>query len=215
MWEVEKLLAEKGMTPVAYLADLGVLSERVVAAHCVHVSPEDVELLAEFEANVSHNPVSNLKLASGISPVPAMIEGGVTVGLGTDGAASNNTLDLLRDVQLASLIHKVAAGDPTALPARLALEMVTTRGAEVLGLDTIGTLREGLEADLICVAVDGPHTTPLYDPVSHLVFAARSSDVRHVMVRGKVLVRDRVLQTLDVERIQAQAREFSEIVAGS
>jgi 5-methylthioadenosine/S-adenosylhomocysteine deaminase len=215
LWEVEKLLAEKGLTPVAYLADLGVLSERVVAAHCVHVSPEDVELLADFEASVSHNPVSNLKLASGISPVPAMIERGVTVGLGTDGAASNNTLDLLRDVQLTALLHKMAGGDPTVLPARLALEMVTARGADVLGLDTIGTLREGLEADLICVAVDGPHTAPMYDPISHLVFAARSSDVRHVMVRGQILVRDRVLQTLDAERIQAQAREFSEIVAGS
>jgi 5-methylthioadenosine/S-adenosylhomocysteine deaminase len=215
-WEVERLLSEKGLSPVAYLADLGVLSERTVAAHCVHVSPEDIELLAEFEAGVSHNPVSNLKLASGISPVPALIEGGVKLGLGTDGTASNNTLDLLRDMQLAALLHKGVSGDPTVLPSRTMLELVTVRGAQVLGLaDTIGTLTEGLDADLVCVAIDGPHTAPMYDPFSHMVFAARAADVRHVMVRGKVLVRNRELKTLDRERIEAQAREFSENVRPS
>jgi 5-methylthioadenosine/S-adenosylhomocysteine deaminase len=215
-WEVEKLLEEKGLSPVAYLADLGVLSERTVAAHCVHVSPQDIELLAEFEAGVSHNPVSNLKLASGVSPVPALIAGGVKMGLGTDGTASNNTLDLLRDMQLAALLHKGVTGDPTVLPARQMLELVTVRGANVLGLaDTIGTLTEGYDADLICVSVDGPHSAPMYDPFSHMVFAARAADVRHVMVRGKVVVRNRELTTLDGERIEAQAREFSESVRPS
>jgi 5-methylthioadenosine/S-adenosylhomocysteine deaminase len=212
-WEVEKLLEEKGLSPVAYLANLGVLSERTVAAHCVHVSPEDIGLLAEFEAGVSHNPVSNLKLASGISPVPELISGGVKIGLGTDGTASNNTLDLLRDMQLAALLHKGVSRNPTVLPARTMLELVTRRGAEVLGLEKkIGTLVEGLEADLICIAIDGPHTAPMYDPLSHLVFAARASDVRHVVVRGQVVVRNRELQTLDRERIEAQAREFSETI---
>ncbi len=215
-WEVEQLLAEKGLSPVAYLADLGVLSERTVAAHCVHVSPEDIGLLAEFEAGVSHNPVSNLKLASGISPVPALIDGGVKLGLGTDGTASNNTLDLMRDMQLAALLHKGTSGDPTVLPARTMLEMVTVRGAEVLGLaDHVGTLSEGRAADLICVSVDGPHSAPMYDPFSHMVFAARASDVRHVMVRGEVVVRNRELKTLDVERIEAQVREFSETMRPS
>lgn len=215
-WEVEKLLEEKGLSPVAYLANLGVLSERTVAAHCVHVSPEDIELLTEFEAGVSHNPVSNLKLASGISPVPALLEGGVKLGLGTDGTASNNTLDLLRDMQLAALLHKGISGDPTALPARTMLELLTVRGAEVLGLgERIGTLSEGRDADLICVSIDGPHTAPMYDPFSHMAFAARASDVRHVMVRGAVLVRNRELKTLDRERIEAQAREFSESIRPS
>jgi 5-methylthioadenosine/S-adenosylhomocysteine deaminase len=212
-WEVEKLLDEKGLSPVAYLADLGVLSERTVAAHCVHVSPEDIQLLAEFEAGVSHNPVSNLKLASGISPVPALMNGGVKLGLGTDGTASNNTLDLLRDMQLTALLHKGTSGDPTVLPARTVLELATVRGAQVLGLgDRIGTLTEGHDADLICVSIDGPHTAPMYDAFSHIVFAARASDIRHVMVRGTVLVRNRELKTLDRERIEAQAREFSENV---
>ena len=212
-WEVEKLLSEKGVSPVAYLADLGVLSDRTVAAHCVHVSPEDIEILAEFETGVSHNPVSNLKLASGVAPVPAMVAAGVKVGLGTDGAASNNTLDLLRDMQLAALVHKGITGDPTVLPARAMLEIATSEGAKVLGLaNRIGSLTEGREADIVCIKVDGPHTAPMYDPYSHLVFAARASDVRHVVIRGRIIVRNRALQTLDLDRIEAQVREFSESV---
>jgi 5-methylthioadenosine/S-adenosylhomocysteine deaminase len=215
-WEVEKLLQEKGVSPVTYLADLGVLSDRMIAAHCVHVAPEDIDLLTEFEVGVSHNIASNLKLASGISPVPAMVERGVKLGLGTDGAASNNTLDLLRDMQLTALIHKGTSGDPTALPARKVLEMATVDGARVLGLDNvIGTLSEGREADLICIDTDRAHATPLYDPFSHIVFAARAADVRHVMVRGKVVVRNRRLETLDLEAVQAQAcRAADRIQAG-
>ena len=151
-----------------------------------------------------------------MSPVPALIDGGVKLGLGTDGTASNNTLDLLRDMQLAALLHKGVTGDPTVLPARQMLELVTARGAQVLGLaDTIGTLTEGYDADLICVSVDGPHSAPMYDPFSHMVFAARAADVRHVMVRGDVVVRNRELITLDQERIEAQAREFSETIRPS
>jgi len=209
-WEVEKLLSEKGMSPVAYLADLGVLTERTIAAHCVHVSPEDIDLLGEFEVGVAHNPVSNLKLASGVAPVPAMLERGLKVGLGTDGAASNNTLDMLRDLQLSALLHKGVASDPTVMPARAALEMATLGGARVLGLeDRIGTLSEGKEADLICVSVDHAHASPLYDPYSHLVYAARSSDIRHVLVRGKLVVGDATLRTLDLERVRGEAAEFA------
>jgi 5-methylthioadenosine/S-adenosylhomocysteine deaminase len=210
-WEIEKLLEEKGRSPVAYLADLGVLSERTVAAHCVHVSPDDIGILKEFEVGVSHNPVSNLKLASGVAPVPAMVEAGVKLGFGTDGAASNNTLDPLRDMQLAALLHKGVVGDPTVLPARSMMEMATIGGARVLGLDAeIGTLVEGKQADITCIAVDGPHATPSFDPWSHLVFAARAADVRHVLVRGKLVVGNRQLNTLDLERIEAQATEFAQ-----
>jgi 5-methylthioadenosine/S-adenosylhomocysteine deaminase len=210
-WEVETLLDEKGVSPVAYLADLGVLSDRTVAAHCVHVSSEDIDLLTEFEVGVSHNPASNLKLASGIAPIPAMIAGGVRVALGTDGAASNNTLDLMRDMQLTALLHKGTSGDATVLPARSMVEMATIDGAKVLGLgNKIGSLVEGNDADLICVAVDGAHTTPMYDPYSHLVFSARASDVRHVLVRGRVAVRNHQLETIDLETVQAGARTFTE-----
>jgi 5-methylthioadenosine/S-adenosylhomocysteine deaminase len=214
-WEVRKLLDEKKLSPVAYLDDLGVLTERTVAAHCVHLSPKDVELLASSEVGVSHNPVSNLKLASGMAPVPALLAAGVKVGLGTDGAASNNTLDLLRDAQLAALLHKGIAGDPTALPARSVLAMLTRGGARVLGLDDrIGTLTVGKEADLVCVATDSAHATPIFDPFSHLVCAARSSDVRHVVVQGRVLVRDRKLETVDLERVRAQVHEVARRIRG-
>jgi 5-methylthioadenosine/S-adenosylhomocysteine deaminase len=215
-WEVEKLIAEKGVSPVAYLADLGVLSERVVAAHCVHVSPEDIDLLLEFEVGVSHNPVSNLKLSSGVAPVPTMLARGLRVGLGTDGTASNNTLDLLRDLQLTALLHKGVSGDPTALPASTLVEMATTTGAAVLGLgDRVGRLHEGYEADLVCLSLEGPHATPLYDPVAHVVYAARSSDVRHVIVGGRQVVRDRELLTLDMDRIRSDARELATKIRSS
>ncbi|MEE4271248.1 MAG: amidohydrolase family protein [Thermoanaerobaculales bacterium] len=214
-WEVEKLIKEKGRTPIAYLADLGVLSERTVAAHCVHVSAEDIELLAEFEVGVAHNPVSNLKLASGVSPVSALAEAGIKLGMGTDGAASNNTLDLLRDTQLAALLHKGVSNDPTALPARFMVEMATIGGARVLGLDDrIGTLAEGKAADVVCLAVDRPHTTPIFDPFAHLIFSARSSDVRHVLVNGRVLVGNGKLNTIDEERVLAQAHEVAREIAG-
>jgi 5-methylthioadenosine/S-adenosylhomocysteine deaminase len=207
-WEVDTLLKDKGVSPVAYLADLGILSERVVAAHCVHVSPEDIELLAEFEVGVAHNPVSNLKLASGVSPVTLLLAGGVEVGLGTDGPASNNTLDLLRDLQVAALLHKGVTGDPTVLPARTLVELATAGGARVLGLgDRIGTLAPGFEADLVCLDITGAHATPLVDPFSHLVFSARSGDVRHVLVRGRRVVADRRVQTLDEDEVKARARE--------
>jgi 5-methylthioadenosine/S-adenosylhomocysteine deaminase len=209
-WEVQKLLDEKGMSPVAYLADLGVLSEGTVAAHCVHVSPDDIDILSDLEVAVSHNPVSNLKLASGIAPVPAMLAAGVKLGLGTDGTASNNTLDLLRDAQLAALLHKGVGGDPTALPAKQTVELMTTAGARVLGLENrIGLLREGYEADIVCLEVKAPHATPLYDPYSHLAYAARAADVLHVLVRGRTLVRDRELTTLDLEEIRAQVKEVT------
>ncbi len=210
-WEVEKLMEEKGRSPVAYLADLGVLSDRTIAAHCVHVSPDDIDILVDFEVGVAHNPVSNLKLASGVAPVPAMDEAGVKLGIGTDGAASNNTLDLLRDMQLAALLHKGVTGDPTVLPARSMVEMATIGGARVLGLDAeIGTLAEGKQADLVCLAVDSPHAVPVFDPWSHLVFAARASDVRHVLVGGQLVVGNRTLNTLDQERIETQAWDFAQ-----
>ncbi len=214
-WEVEKLLADKGVSPVRYLADLGVLSEKTVAAHCVHLSPEDIATLAELEVGVAHNPVSNLKLGSGVAPVPALLEAGVKLGIGTDGTASNNTLDVLRDMQVAALLHKGVSGEPTVLPAAEALRLATVGGAQVLGLaDRIGTLAEGMEGDLICIDTTGAHATPLYDPFSHLAYAARSADVRHVLVQGKILVRDRKLQTVDLDETRGKAAEIAAKIAG-
>ncbi len=210
-WEAEKIKAEKGVSPVAYLADLGILSERTVAAHCVHVSEEDLDLLAEFGVGVASNPVSNLKLASGVAPVPQMLSRGIKVGFGTDGAASNNTLDLLRDAQIASLVLKGVSGDPTCMPARTVVELLTIGGAKVLGLgDAIGTLEEGKRADLICIALDRPRALPVFDPFSHLAYAARAADVRHVVVDGKVVVRDRALEGQDLDGLLEEVRRATE-----
>ncbi|HUK13825.1 MAG TPA: amidohydrolase [Thermoanaerobaculaceae bacterium] len=206
-WEVEKIRSAKGVTPVAYLADLGILSERTVAAHCVHVDEADLDLLAEFEVGVASNPASNLKLASGVAPLPQMLARGIKVSFGTDGAASNNTLDLLRDAQMAAMIYKGLSGDPTTMPARTVAELLTVGGARVLGLDgRIGTLEPGKRADLICLAVDSPHATPVYDPFSHLAYAARASDVRHTVVDGEVVVEDRRLTRIDEAELLESVR---------
>ncbi len=213
-WEVEKLLAEKSMSPVAYLADLGILNERTVASHCVHISPEDMDILADFEVGVAHCPASNLKLASGLAPILAMIEHNLKLSLGTDGAASNNTLDLLRDLQLMALLQKGLSGNARVMPARAAVEMATLGGAAVLSLgDRIGTISEGRDADLICISTQPAHATPLYDPFSHLMYAARAADVLHVLVRGRVLVENRELTTIDLERIRKQATAFAAAIS--
>ena len=212
-WEVEKITTEKGVSPVAYLADLGILSERTIAAHCVHVSEADLDLLGEFEVGIATNPVSNLKLASGLAPLPQMLARGLKVSFGTDGAASNNTLDLLRDAQLASLMYKGFTGDPTCIPARTVVELLTIGGARVLGLaDKIGTLDPGKRADVICVALDRPRAVPAYDPFSHLAYAARAADVAHVVVDGRVVVRDRELQTVDVPALLVDVRAATDAV---
>ncbi len=209
-WEVEKIQAEKGLSPVAYLADLGILSERTVAAHCVHVSEADLDLLAEFDVGVASNPVSNLKLASGVAPVPQMLAHGIKVSFGTDGAASNNTLDLLRDAQLATLLYKGVSGDPTCMPARVMAELLTLGGARVLGLqDRIGSLEPGKRADVVCLGVGEPHAVPVFDPYAHLAYAARAADVRHVVVDGRVVVRDGRVTTVDEAAVIAEAREIA------
>lgn len=209
-WEVETLAQEKGVSPVAYLADLGVLSERTVAAHCVHVTDIDLAILAELEVGVASNPVSNLKLASGVAPVPDMLRHGLKLGFGTDGAASNNTLDLLRDAQLAALLYKGVSGDPSCLPARVLCELLTIRAAAVLGLDRlIGTLEPGKRADLQCLSMEPPHTVPAFDPYSHLAYAARSSDVRHVLVDGKLVLKDRSVLTADIPELRERVRSVT------
>ena len=205
-WEVEKIQSEKGLTPVAYLAELGILSERTVAAHCVHVSEGDLDTLAEFDVGVASNPVSNLKLASGIAPVPQMLERGIKVSIGTDGAASNNTLDLLRDGQLAALLYKGVSGDPAILPARTLVELLTLGGARVLGLaDRIGSLEIGKKADVVCFGVDAPHAFPFFDPYAHVAYALRAADARHVVVNGRVVVEDGRLLTLEAADLREGA----------
>jgi 5-methylthioadenosine/S-adenosylhomocysteine deaminase len=184
--EIEDSLAQHKVRPLERLGALGVLGPRLVAAHAVHMTGQEIETLAKHGASVAHCPSSNLKLASGLAPVAAMSARGVNVGIGTDGAASNNRLDLLGETRLAALLAKAVAGDAQAMPAHQALAAATLNGARALGLEaSIGSLVPGKYADLCAIAFDGPELSPCYDPVSHLVYAAGRGQVSHVWVAGE------------------------------
>jgi len=212
--EMNEITQKTGLKPAVYLDRLGLLDERTVVVHAVWLDHEEQELLAERGVSVSHCPESNLKLAAGVAPIPELLARGVAVGLGTDGAASNNNLDLWGEMSLAARLHKVWRQDPTVLPAAQTVALATRKGAKVLGLqDQIGTLTPGKEADLIVVDGHQPHLTPLFDPFSHLVYAARAADVRHVMVGGRWLLKDRQFTTLDWEAIARRIHSESRTLA--
>jgi 5-methylthioadenosine/S-adenosylhomocysteine deaminase len=212
--EVAQIRQRYGVTPVGYLADLNVLSPHLLGCHCVHLTPEDIDLLRQFDVKVSHNPESNMKLASGIAPVPELLEQGITVGLGTDGCASNNDLDLFLEMDMAAKLHKVHTLDPTILDAHSVLRMATIEGARALGLDRqTGSLEKGKRADIIIIDTRCPHLTPMYDPCSHLVYAAKGSDVVTSIVDGKVLMENRELSTLMLDPILRDVRGIAEEIA--
>ena len=201
------------MTPAAYLDSLGLLRPRTLAAHGVWLTPEDVRLLARRGVGVAHNPESNMKLASGTAPVPAMLAAGVAVGLGTDGAASNNDLDMFEAMRQAALLHKLQSNDPRVIPARTAVAMATAGAARALGMEReIGSLEVGKRADLIVVSLGATRQTPVYDPLSHLVYVTRGDDVRTTIVNGKILMRDRRVLTLDAAAVLAEARAMAATV---
>jgi 5-methylthioadenosine/S-adenosylhomocysteine deaminase len=185
--EIEESLARYKARPIERLGALGVLGPRLVAAHAVHLTEPEIEALARHSASVAHCPSSNLKLASGFAPVAAMLERGVNVGLGTDGAASNNRLDLLEEMRLAALLAKAVANDAQALPAHQALAAATLHGARALGLDAlVGSIVPGKSADLCAVSFEEPELAPCYDPVSHLAYSAGRGQVSHVWVAGEI-----------------------------
>jgi len=205
--------AHGGLSPVAYLDSIGFFGPRTLAAHVVWTSPQDVTILKNRQVAVSHNPESNMKLASGVAPIPAYLAAGITVGLGTDGAASNNDLDMFGAMREAAFLHKVETGDPRAIPAATALEMATIDGARALGLDKrIGSLETGKRADVVVVSMTSARQTPLYDPISHLVYATHGDDVRTVIVNGRVLMRDRKLTTLNEAAVIADAKKLADSV---
>ncbi|NLJ27032.1 MAG: amidohydrolase [Deltaproteobacteria bacterium] len=189
--EVLELTEKKGMRPVFYLDTLGILDDLTLCAHAVWLTPAEMELLALRRVGISHNVESNMKLASGVAQVPQLLTSGVAVGLGTDGCASNNDLDLFSEMDKASKLQKVFAKDPTVFPAWKVLRLATCEGASVLGWGReIGSLEPGKKADLIAIDLNQPHLTPLYNPVSQLVYTVRGSDVRHVWVGGRHVVSD-------------------------
>ena len=208
----ELLVAKERLqpSPVAYLDSLGFLGPGVLSAHGVWVSDADVAILKARGVGVSHNPESNMKLASGTAPVAAYLRAGVALGLGTDGAASNNDLDMFEAMRMASLLHKLQNTDPRAVSAATALEMATLGGARAMGLDKeIGSLEVGKRADVILVDVSGARQTPMYDPISHLVYVVRGDDVRTTIVNGRVLMRDRKVLSLNAPAILAEARQWA------
>lgn len=197
-----------GMSPVALMDSYGLFESAVLAAHCVHVSDEDIEILRARGVGVAHNPGCNMKIASGIAPVARMLEVGVKVGLGTDGAASNNNLDLLEEARIAAFLHKLASGDPTVLPAAQALYLATLGGARALGMDSdIGTLEPGKKADIILLDATGPHMRPRHDLVSQVIYSARASDVRTVIIDGRLVMEDHALLCVDEEEVLSRAEE--------
>jgi 5-methylthioadenosine/S-adenosylhomocysteine deaminase len=215
-FEVENMRNEQGMPVVPYIKKQGVLEAKVIAAHCVHIDVGEMKTLQHVNAGISHNPSSNLKLASGFAPVPKMLETGLNVGIGTDGPASNNDLDMFEEVRLASFVAKAASNDPTTVPASTALTMATRMGAQALHIgDITGSLEVGKRADLILVDTSPLHNSPRFkrDPMNayaQLVFASKSTDVTDVMVNGKWLMRAKELLTLDEKDLLDQARELAQ-----
>jgi 5-methylthioadenosine/S-adenosylhomocysteine deaminase len=200
-------------SPVDYLEHLGFLGPGVLIAHGVWVTDQEIATLKTRGVGVSHNPESNMKLASGAAPVPGYLKAGVSLGLGTDGAASNNDLDMFEAMRMASLMHKLVTQDPRAVSAKTALEMATMGGARALGMQQqIGSLEVGKRADLIVVNMSTARQTPMYDPISHLVYVTRGDDVQTTVVEGRVLMRNRKMLTLDEHAILAEARQWADKV---
>ena len=203
--EVENCLKEHGMTPIALMEKVGILECGVLAAHCVHVTAEDIALMKKYGVRVAHNPGSNMKLASGVAPVPEMLKAGLCVALGTDGASSNNNLDMLEEVRLAALLHKVHTLDPLAVPAWEAVRMGMEEGARAVGIKNLGRLEKGALADIVLLDMSGAEWCPKFDLVSLLAYSASSRSVDTVMVNGRVLMEKRELLSLDEERICYEA----------
>jgi 5-methylthioadenosine/S-adenosylhomocysteine deaminase len=206
-----KLAREKfNATPAAYLESIGFWGPNTLAAHAIWVTDDDVVILKRRDVGLAHNPESNMKLASGAAPVAKYLAAGVAVGLGTDGAASNNDLDMFEAMRQASFLAKHVNKDPTAMPARAALDLATSGGARALHLESrIGSLAAGKRADLITVSMRAARQTPMYDPVSHLVYATRGDDVRTTIVNGKVLMKERQVRTLNRENVIADANRLA------
>jgi 5-methylthioadenosine/S-adenosylhomocysteine deaminase len=206
-YEVAQVLAETGLTPIAYAHSLRLLGPRTTAVHCVHVTDADIDLLAETGTTVVHCPKSNLKLGSGVAPIPTMLRRGVTVALAADGAASNDTLDMFEEMRFAALLHKGVNEDPTVITARQAFAMATAGGARAAGLDG-GAIDPGKLADLALLRLDRPHLQPLHDPINTVVYCAKASDVTATIVGGQIVMQDGVIQTVDEAAARAAAQAY-------
>lgn len=203
--EVENCIKEHGVTPIKLMDQLGMFEQGTIAAHCVYLTEDDMDIMAAKNVRVAHNPQSNLKLASGIAPVARMLEKGICVGLGTDGASSNNNLDMLEECRAAAMLHKTTTLNPLAVPAAQAWDMATVNGAKVLGFDELGKLSVGQQADIVLWNMHKPYWYPRHNKLSLLVYAANSSDADTVIVNGKVVLQNGSMTLFDEEKIYAEA----------
>ena len=214
--ELSQLRDKYGKGPVEHLEGLDFLGPHLIAAHCVHLLDDEIQLLAEKGVKVIHNPESNMKLASGIAPVPAMLSQGITVGLGTDGCASNNDLDLFSEMDTAAKLHKIHTMDTTVMDALTVLKMATIEGAKALGIDSItGSLERGKKADIIVLDINKPHLTPMYNAFSHIVYSARGSDVSHTIINGRLVMAEGKILTMDINEVIKKAGNCSRQVLES
>jgi len=214
--EAKQLKEKLGKRASTFLKEIGLLDERFIGFHCVIMDDEDIGLFADRGCKVVHNPESNMKLASGVAPVSAMLKGGVVVGLGTDGCASNNNLDMFQEMDTAAKLEKSARLDPTVMSARTVIRMATRNGAGALGLESlIGTLEVGKKADLCIVDMNKPHLTPMYDEYSHLVYAVNGADVDTVLINGRIVMQNRKLLTIDEGEAMRRVRQIAERVRRS
>ena len=208
--EKDQLKEKFGKGAVYFLKDLGYLDKRLIAFHCVYLSAADQCLFADYGCKVSHQPASNMKLASGVAPVPDMLKAGITVGLGTDGCSSNNNLDMIKEMATAAKLHKVARLDPTVMDAGTVVRMATIEGAKTIGMEKItGSLETGKKADIIIIGLNKPHLTPLYDEYSHLVYAVNGADVDTVIINGQIVMENRRLLTIDEAEVMCKVRELA------
>lgn len=197
--EIDIIQKQYGKTPIEHLDSLGVLDSETIAVHCVYLTDCDIEILARTGASVAHNPQSNMKLASGVSPVAKMLAAGVNVGLGTDGASSNNDLDMMEEVRTASLLQKLSTSNPCVLPAYQALSMMTTAGAKAIGMEgRLGIIKQGALADVVLIDIEKPHYYPRTDLIANIVYCGKSADVQTVIVDGEVVVENRKVLRSDV-----------------
>ena len=213
--EYIEIQTEHHTTPVKYLDRIGVLDENTLMVHGVWLDDDDIEIIAKRRSTVSHNPQSNMKLASGIAPVPDLLTAGVTVGLGTDGCASNNDLDLFREMDTGAKLHKVNLMDPTVMDAKTVLKMATIEGAKAIGVDEhIGSLEPGKQADIIIVDADTPHLVPMYNPYSHIVYAANGSEITCSIINGRPVLLNGQIRSVDEEEAFSHVRRIAEEING-
>lgn len=214
--EVTDSIQQWRKTPIKHVYDLGIFERPTIAAHCVHVDDDDIQILKECNVSVAYNPTSNLKLASGFAPVEKMVKAGVNVSLGTDGASSNNNLNMFEEIHLASIVNKCVNYDATSIPAETAIKMATINGAKALGVDNeLGSIEAGKKADIILIDLDKPHLCPVHNPLSAICYCAQASDVHTVIVDGKILMENYELKTIDLEKAMYNTNRCAQKLTGS